>query len=54
MEAAQKDEDILEGLLSLYCSELGRITSLLFSTVPERKREILFTLQIKLWGVLGL
>lgn len=38
MEAAQKDVGILKGLLSLYCSELGRVNSLLLSTVPERKR----------------
>lgn len=34
----KKDEDILEGLLSLYSSELGRATSLLLSTIPERLR----------------
>lgn len=38
VEAAQKDEDILEGLLSLYSSEFGRSTSLFSSTIPERLR----------------
>lgn len=37
-EAAQKDEDILEALLSLYSSELGRATFLILSTIPERLR----------------
>lgn len=39
MVAAQKDEDILEALLSLYSSELGRATSLLLSN--SRKIEII-------------
>lgn len=38
VEAAQKDGDTLEGLLSLYSSDLGRATSLLLSTIPERLR----------------
>lgn len=38
VEAAQKDRDTLEGLLSLYSSDRGRATSLLVSTIPERLR----------------